>query len=138
MYKIALLIGAASAVAAGAAANDPKAPQQGFFSQPQVDRGKSLYEANCARCHGADLAGVLGTPGLQGRFIQHWQGSSLGEVAEFIQNAMPIDNPGSLDRQASVDILAYLVASNGYRKDGPEIPISDDGLAKMLLGPPAH
>ena len=75
-----------------------------------TDRGAALYEATCARCHGADGAGIANAPALWGP-KSFSIGASMARqerAASFIRHNMPLDKPGTLSDQESFDIAAYI------------------------------
>ena len=91
-------------------------------------RGKSVYDAACAACHGADLMGVAGLPnmpnGAQLRLIGG-RGTltsknpvltveSFGPYAttlfDYVQRAMPFTAPGSLSADDVYAVCAYILA----------------------------
>jgi quinoprotein glucose dehydrogenase len=91
-----------------------KTTWSGVFTAEQVARGKEKATAECAACHGATLKGDL-APALVGPdFIDHWYDARLGELALRIQNTMPQSAPGSLKPEEYADILAFMLAENGF------------------------
>ena len=87
---------------------------------PDSSRGAGLYQANCARCHGADGAGTpAGTPVWGERSYTIGAGMArYRTAAAFIHANMPRDLPGSLSRQDALDIAAYV--DSRPRPDFPE------------------
>ena len=72
--------------------------------------GANVFAANCASCHGADLAGGEMAPSLTGgEFTANWNDLSLGDLYERLRISMPQSAPGSLSRQQNSDILAYVL-----------------------------
>ena len=86
----------------------------GAYTEEQAGRGQSLYQQNCARCHGADLAGTFETPPLMGRFIPYWAGTTMDVLFDYVSTAMPLDRPGSLGPASNAAIVAYLLKANGF------------------------
>lgn len=126
-------------LSAGVAQGDPAraafpVPKIGYTA-PQAARGKLAYLRTCGRCHGGDLVGTSEIPTLQGRFVEHWSGGSLNEVVDYIRTAMPIDKPGSMDQKMTVEIMAYLLQSNGFPAGDVELPTDPAALAKIRLMP---
>jgi mono/diheme cytochrome c family protein len=83
------------------------------FTAPQAAFGAKTYLQNCAKCHGANLAGVSG-PALVGKTSGIAQ-QSVVEVYEYVSQQMPMTAPGSLSKAQYVDLLAYLLEKNGHR-----------------------
>ena len=82
-------------------------------------RGRELFGVNCARCHGADGAGVAVVPALWGA-KSYSVGASMARVeraASFIQHNMPFDKPGSLSDQQAFDLAAFVNSHD--RPDSP-------------------
>jgi len=79
----------------------------------EPDRGRVLFSKQCAACHGEDLGGRAAAPGLSGdMFGQQWRDKPVTELLKRIQSTMPQRNPGSLPRQAYLDIISYLLRAN--------------------------
>ena len=45
--------------------------------------------------------------------MSHWENAAVGDLFEKIRTTMPQTNPGSLDTQTYLDIVAYLLRANG-------------------------
>ncbi len=96
-------------------------------------RGRVLYAENCARCHGADGAGVAVVPALWGA-KSFSVGASMARVeraASFIRHNMPFDKPGTLTDQQAFDLAAFVDAhprpdSPGKELDWPKGGAPDD------------
>ncbi len=75
----------------------------------QQDAGRTAYQANCAGCHRADLAGGGEAPPLAGAaFQQKW---ASGGLAAYIQAAMPPGRVGSLSAAEYANIAAFVLQS---------------------------
>jgi thiosulfate dehydrogenase len=78
---------------------------------PDTARGREVFLAECARCHGADGQGLIPpAPPLWGpRSFNIGAGMSrLRTAAAFIKVAMPYDRPGTLTDQQAYDVAAYM------------------------------
>lgn len=85
-------------------------------------QGRSVYEANCMACHGADGEGVSGNTRLVGGDMQS-EGPPLKTVGsywphavtlfDFIRRAMPADRPKSLTDEEVYQVTAYVLSLNG-------------------------
>ncbi|MDX2265657.1 MAG: c-type cytochrome [Hyphomicrobiales bacterium] len=97
----------------------------------QTARGKELYAANCAECHGADGRGGTGYaypiwgPQTQIQKYQTAQG-----LFEYMQYLMPFDDPTKVTDEQKWDIVAYMLANHGAAvgqtvgpANGREVPI---------------
>ena len=86
----------------------------GLFTPEQSSSGRSAYQANCSTCHGPELAGRNEAPQLAGNnFIAFWGNRTVHDLTAFIQTTMPPAAPGSLAEKTCVDIVAFLLESNG-------------------------
>jgi thiosulfate dehydrogenase len=93
-----------------------RVPGQGVDSAragaPDVARGATVYAAQCARCHGADGAGLPSYPAVwgDGAYTIAAGMARVGMAAAFIKRNMPFDAAGTLSDQEAVDVAAYLNA----------------------------
>jgi cytochrome c len=100
----------ASAVVAIVLAAEPRSIWDGVYTAEQGRRGEKLAAERCVACHGEGLAGGELAPPLTGDvFNANWDGVMLSDLADRIRTTMPQDRPGSLSRQQSADIIAYLL-----------------------------
>src|SRR6266704_2832512 len=87
----------------------------GVYTEEQANRGEMLYARRCARCHAADLTGGEIAPALNNaEFKSNWSDLSVDDLFERIKVSMPQDNPGSLSRQQTADILAFVLSKGGF------------------------
>ena len=120
-------IAAVAVTALSAAA--PQTTWDGVFSKAQVVAGDMVYQQHCSTCHGAELEGGEDAPPLAGaQFSTIWEGRMLGELLNRTERRMPKDAPGSLGREAYVDILAFLLDKNGFPAGSSKLPIDGDAL----------
>ena len=108
------LLVCAAAVALGAVViGGQQPPAAGVFTADQAAAGRQTYEAGCASCHGFDLRGLNEAPPLAGvNFMNEWRTRSPGELAQYIQAAMPPTGP-SPSLEQSLSITAFILQSNG-------------------------
>src|SRR5215472_6933975 len=67
----------------------------GPFTADQAAAGSTVFQANCAGCHGADLGG-----------------RNAGELLNFMEAAMPPGN-ATLGEQNYINLAAFILSSNG-------------------------
>ena len=104
------------ALVAAAGAQAPPAVDiwQGAYGAAQAERGRTVYMSACIRCHGADLAGTT-APALTGdRFFESWGGDSVSRLFEKIRDTMPPNFSTTLDDGAKLDIVAFILQTNGF------------------------
>src|SRR4030095_13683443 len=77
----------------------------------QANAGRAAFQTNCAGCHGADL---MGYPPLAGSaFVGSWGTRTTRDLFGLVQNTMPTDRPGALPADTYVNIVAFILQSNG-------------------------
>src|SRR5688572_15421717 len=104
----------------------------GPFTAEQATAGRTAFQANCAGCHGADL---MGFPPLAGAaFMGGWSTRTTRDLFGLIQTTMPTDRPGALSADTYVNIVAFILQSNG-RSPGTQ-PLT--ATASALIGSPAQ
>ena len=90
----------------------PPEPEQGY----SISRGETVFENNCAVCHGTDGSGRQDPngrwifPALWGDDSFNW-GAGMHRVntaAGFIKHNMPLGQGGSLTDQQAWDVAAYI------------------------------
>ena len=87
----------------------------GVYTAAQADRGDKLFLASCAMCHGANMSGGGGVPGLVGpELLVIWGNKPAYGLFDTIQATMPADAPGSLRPQQYADILSAIFRANGF------------------------
>jgi alcohol dehydrogenase (cytochrome c) len=116
-------------------------PPAGPFTAEQATAGRAAYEANCAACHGADLAGSFPLAG-EG-FIGGWRTRTTRDLYGLIRTTMPSDNPGGLPDATYVNIVAYILQYNGIAAGSTpltpttEVQIGGPAPAGRGAAPPA-
>jgi mono/diheme cytochrome c family protein len=85
--------------------------RDGVYSEEQSKRGRTVYDAKCASCHDGGTMGpeLWGDP-----FLAQWEGKYVGAFFSRIQTTMPEDKPGSLSENEVLDVVAYVLQTNGF------------------------
>lgn len=87
----------------------------GVYTEEQAKRGETVYQKECAACHGAQLTGGESAPPLTGGVFQaNWNGLTLGDLFDRIRKTMPLSKPNSLPRQQVADVLAFMLSNNKF------------------------
>ena len=108
--------------------------RDGVYSSAQMKRGETVFQENCAVCHGQDLSGGEVAPALfGGNFMSNWNGLTVGDLSERTRISMPQDKPGSLSRQQVADVLAYIFEVNKFPKGEKELDRSLPVLKSIKL-----
>jgi quinoprotein glucose dehydrogenase len=106
----------------------------GVFTEGQVARGRTLFNAQCARCHGETLGGGENSPALvDDVFFAFWNGKTVADLVEYTRTTMPSDGPGRITRARCIDLAAYLLDANGFPSGSRELPTELDALAHIAI-----
>lgn len=119
----------ASAQDTVAAAPAERPASSGVFSAKQAERGEGVYRTSCESCHAK-------TEYTGDKFKVAWVSRSAYDIFDVIRSQMPEDNPGSLDRQEYVDVVAYIFSLNAYPAGSADLPGEDDALKKVRIDNP--
>jgi quinohemoprotein ethanol dehydrogenase len=108
-------------------------PSDGNYTAAQAERGKGMFGANCSTCHMSDLSGNAAAPALVGdTFATHWGQGTIGDLYNRIHTTMPQTSPGTLSPQTYIDIIAFLLQSNGLPSGNNELKNDDETLKGMV------
>jgi len=117
-------------------AQSPRSVWDGIYTAEQATHGAAAYKEDCASCHGATLEGHGQNPALAGPdFLSNWNGKSLGDLFDKIQDSMPADRPGQLSRARNAEILAYLLQRNKFPAGSTPLAASGDALRPIRIEP---
>ena len=115
----------------------PSTVKDGVYTDEQAKRGETAYAEKCSACHGNDLSGAGFAPALNGEtFAQSWVDRKLDELADRIKDTMPADKPGSLAPETNIDIVAFLLKSNGYGAGTRPLPAESIDLQQITITKP--
>ena len=106
--------------------------KDGVYSDAQATRGQAVYNDRCAACHGATLGGDLAPPLAGNDFVAVW-GGPLSDIVNKIQNTMPASDPGTLTRQQSADIVAYMLQVGKFPAGRAELSADEAVLKQIAL-----
>jgi mono/diheme cytochrome c family protein len=131
LHKITALapvfLGAAAVAGMPVSASSQQVPLPPYMVA-QADAGEEIFQQVCASCHEPDLTGGdQGPPLSDAYFASSWGGSLVADLLSFVRDEMPFDSPGSLDEDAYVDVISYILSVNG-------IPAGDTPLAMGAPG----
>jgi quinoprotein glucose dehydrogenase len=117
-----------------AAENTTTSVWEGVYTKEQAARGKARYFTSCAVCHGPQLQGDSDSPELAGvSFMKRWGDQSVGTLFTFASSQMPIGRPGSLGVQGYADVIAHILATNGFPDGQRELPANGQVLDHIII-----
>src|SRR5262245_16002352 len=136
--RYALVLACCAAVLGGAFALSSRAGQlrsttERVYSATQAARGQQIYQSQCATCHGAATEGASGPPLAGDSFLSSWSARPLTNLVDKIAKTMPFNLPGSLSRQQSIDLAAYILQSDKFPAGQTEL--SEAALAQITFPP---
>ena len=114
------------AVVISAAPDDKKTVADKVYSTPQADRGEARFKTSCSSCHTASSFSG-------GAFAERWSGQTLGQVFDFISNVMPENDPGSLKAEEYVNVMAFILRTNGYPAGETDLPTDAAALKNIAV-----
>lgn len=124
-------------VLAAAGSTASMAQTEGLFTARQAARGSAVYAESCASCHGASLEGTSSTPLKGSRFTGKWaDGKHTVDDLYFVtRTQMPYGSPGTLTDQQYIDVVAFMLQSNGYRAGAKELTANPALLKATTIAP---
>lgn len=130
------VIALGSAMTSGTRAQESDVPiYTGVFSPAQAARGRQAFEANCARCHRANLEGTERGPALKGEnFWSHWENETLATLFVKVRDNMPPNFTGAeLDPQTKLDIVTHILSTNEFPAGRGELKPDRDALDELQI-----
>lgn len=123
-----LLLVTASALVGAQGSGAPAPLLDGAYSAAQARRGEQTFKDACTACHNIDeMAGD--------RFRASWADQSAGDLFDFLSNAMPQGDPGSLTPQEYAAVIAYFLSRSGYPAGERDLPGDKAALATLRIVP---
>ena len=104
----------AGAISLNSYAGQLRSITERVYSTAQAARGRQIYQTQCAGCHGDALEGTSGPPLIGEAFLANWSARPLADVVDKIQKTMPFSQPGTLSRQQSIDLTAYVLQAGKF------------------------
>src|SRR3954468_12056051 len=137
-----IAVAAAAALVAGAfttsaAAQAPKTARDRVYSDAQAGRGRVIFTAQCASCHGQALQGDAAPPLVGDDFLADWGSQPLSELVNKIQRTMPADKPGKLTREQATDLVALILQSGKFPAGPAELASNEAALKDVTIAGPA-
>ena len=110
----------------------------GAYTEAQAERGQKAFNSNCAGCHQVDLRGKGEIPALKGdEFMERWHDYSIKPLFNMIKTEMPplrfrTPDTKSLSDEMYVDIISYLLKSNGFPAGSVELASGSLDLVQIV------
>jgi mono/diheme cytochrome c family protein len=82
-------------------------------------------------CHGKTMEGTIGPPLAGESFLSNWSARPLANLVDKIQKTMPFNLPGSLSRQQSADLAAYMLQVGKF--PAGQVELSDTMMAQVVF-----
>ncbi len=129
ILSLAWAIGAAGVLFASA--QEKRSTWDGIYTDAQEARGGALYAESCAACHGPELETESFVPLIVGpAYIANWDGLPLAAFFDRVRG-MPVDK--ELTRQQNADVVAFLLARNGFPSGATELSGQQDELNQITF-----
>lgn len=106
----------------------------GVYVDAQAARGRTVYDKQCAGCHGNKLEGLgLGNgPALQGqRFVETWEGN-LFALFDMMRSPMPRAEDVTVPDGEVLDALAFILQANGMPAGRGDLKADDLSLITFV------
>jgi mono/diheme cytochrome c family protein len=105
----------------------------GIFTDEQAERGRTNFYQSCVRCHGQNLEGAT-APSLNGnRFITAWENENLYKLFVKVRDTMPPNFGTILTDEAKLDVITFLLRTNGYPAGPEELKVDVDTLENIQV-----
>jgi cytochrome c len=125
------------AILASTAVTAPDATAPG-----QIEQGKKLHAAHCAKCHGDAGQGSKNAPPVVGKDAfpldprpkakRNTKFHTAADVFAWASKNMPAKKPGSLTTDEYLAIFAFDLSANGIKLDKP---LDGEAAPKIVLHP---
>ena len=102
----------------------------GVYTAAQAEQGAQRFRISCSSCH-------TPTYFAGGAFAERWNGQTMGEVFDFVSNAMPENDPGGLKPDEYASVLAFFLSINKYPAGTDELPDRKATLQQIAIDSPA-
>ncbi len=106
----------------------------GVYTEGQAYRGEKVADTRCIGCHGPGLDGGDSGPKLVGEaFLANWSSQPVAELFDWIREAMPSDAPGTLSKEDTADVVAYILKQNKMPAGKQPLPSDREPLALIQI-----
>jgi cytochrome c len=117
-----------------AAAAQPQTVWSGVYSESQAYRGEKVADTTCIGCHGPKLDGGDSGPKLVGEaFLANWSTQSMSVMFDWIREAMPAEAPGTLSRDDTAAVIAYILKLNKIPSGKQDLSTDPEVLGRINI-----
>ena len=114
--------------------SQPQTVWSGVYSEAQAYRGEKVADTTCIGCHGPKLDGGDSGPKLVGEtFLANWSSQSVGVLFDWIREAMPAEAPGTLSKDDTAAVIAYILQLNKIPAGKLDLSTDRAALDRRLL-----
>jgi len=112
-----------------------EAPANSTFTEQQFERGESLYQQQCALCHGVELDGAAAPVLIGPTFRKAWSrmGANVAELYNRIATTMPPRQESTLNEAENLDILAFVLGRNNVLQGNESLRNDYDYLSAIPI-----
>lgn len=104
----------------------------GIYTEAQAYRGEKIAQTTCIGCHGSGLDGGDSGPKLTGTsFLENWSSQPVSQLFDWIREAMPSDAPGTLSKDDTAAVVAYILKLNKMPSGKQELPTDHELLDRI-------
>lgn len=126
---LAFLIGSAVLAFGQEDQNSAKTAWDGVYKSAQAERGSEVFRTTCSGCHAPDLSSGQGPPLRGSVFLGHWVEDKLDALFAKIRKMPPGED--TLPESTHLDVLAFLLESNGYPAGRSDLSATDLGAIRL-------
>jgi cytochrome c len=106
----------------------------GVYTTVQAERGATRFAETCAACHGEDMAGGPGIPGVTGiEFMFKYNDKTVGELFDYVKMNMPPGQQGSLTDTQYADVVAAILKGNEFPAGATDLPPDAKALEQVRI-----
>src|SRR5437667_2563137 len=98
----------------------------GVYTEAQAVRGQAVFTASCSACHSQEE--------FRGdAFMGSWDAATVLDLFSDVQAKMPMDNPGSLQPEQYLDVIAFFFRGNAFPAGKDELTTDRDQLKLIRI-----
>jgi mono/diheme cytochrome c family protein len=115
-------------------AAQPQTIWSGVYSEAQAYRGEKVADTTCIGCHGPKLDGGDSGPKLVGEaFLANWSSQPMGVMFDWIREAMPAEAPGTLSKNDTAAVIAYILQLNKIPAGKQDLSVEPGELGRIQI-----